>query len=44
MSELQIARLFLAGSSQLSESKNIEIFTSVQLFIKETGRFTCAEP
>ena len=44
MSELQIVRLFLAGSSQLSESKNIEIFTSVQLFIKETGRFTYAEP
>ena len=44
MSELQIVRLFLAGSLQLSESKNIEIFTSVQLFIKETGRFTYAEP
>ena len=44
MSELQIVRLFLARSPQLLKSKNIEIFTSVHLFIKETGRFTYAEP
>ena len=37
-------KAFLAGSSQLSENKNIEIFTIVQIFIKETGRFTHPEP
>ena len=38
------SKAFLFGSSQLSESKNIEFFSTVQLFIKKTGRFTYAEP
>ena len=44
ISELQLLRLFLTGSSQLTENENIGIFHSVQCFIKESGRFALVEP
>ena len=40
----QLLRLFLTGSSQLTENENIGIFHSVQCFIKESGRFALVEP
>ena len=43
MSDLQKINLFLFGSSQLSEDKNVQIFYHVQKFIKESKRFHVQE-
>jgi hypothetical protein len=43
LSNSQIIKLFLFGSSLLSEDENFQIFYHVQNFIKETKRFHTQE-